>query len=191
MGKLEEEFEFDKQDTKELKLFYALLRKKDNPGLEQQIILRQIIHNRDTDYKVLLTRIQETPGIWRIQETINSRDVHKARKELMIRLLNDDEHKYDDRIDSLWKTCLMQPANKAENNLLLDVDTQDEIVMNKIKAMLKENNVKHEIFKTVHGYHIKTEKFDTRKLTELNIQDVEVKHDSLVLIAVVDTRKKE
>jgi hypothetical protein len=187
MGHEEDKLTFDTlAPATTLHLYFALMRKKENPTVTKPLVMRQIIHNPQMDLAVLTARIQSVPGVWRLYETINARDVAKARKALLIELIKDETGKFNDRIDSLWKTCLMQPENKAEHNFLVDIDTADPCRVAEILQILDGINVTYEQRKTVNGWHLKTPKFDTRVLTD--VPDVEIKHDSLFFIKVVDTR---
>lgn len=187
MGNQEEQTTFDDRAPQAtLHLYFALMRKKENPGVTKPLVMRQIIHSRVTDLAMLEARIRSVPGIWRIYETLNARDVKKARKALMIELIKDERGKYDDRIDSLWKTCLMQESNKAEHNLLLDLDTQDPEIVGRVVRILEWNGVHFQRRPTVNRWHFKTDIFDTRLVAE--IPALEIKHDALFFIKTIDTR---
>lgn len=187
MGNQEDKLTFDDVDeTSTVKLYYALMRKKENPGVTRPLVMRQIIHNKDVDLAVLMTRIQSIPGVWRLYETVNARDVKKARQALLIELIKDTAGKFDHRIDSLWKTCLMQPENKAENLFVLDIDTKNDDEIDHITRILDAAHAVYEKRETVNGYHIRTTKFDTRLLKD--VPNVEIKRDALFFIRLVDTR---
>jgi hypothetical protein len=190
--KLKSDFEDD--NAKNIKLIFALLRKKENKDVTP-ITFKQIIHQKTEydpflnceeqykdDFEILKTRIKNIPGIWRIYESVNRRDTEKAQKELIIRLINDNK-KYINKIDSLWKTCLMQPKNKSEHYLLIDIDTKEPETLNQIVDVLKKQVKKFLIRETINGYHIKTEKFDTRLISTIPL--IEIKHDALLFITTI------
>lgn len=168
-------------------LLFAILRKKDNPNIKKQIVIRQICSDRECDLKILKLRIQKIPGTWRIYESINTRNILKAKNMYIHKLIDDlTLNKYTYRLESLWKSCLMNPENKLTNYFLLDIDTKDLIIVNQIIDLLSQLQKKYEIRETINGYHIKTDSFDVRLLQSLKLDEfVEIKKDALFFLDVI------
>jgi hypothetical protein len=98
--------------------------------------------------------------------------------------LIEDPIKHQNKIGSLWKSCLLQKECKADNKFLIDIDTTDGYILRKIKNDLAYANI--EIDSEAHtpnGFHIVTEKFDTRMFADLDY--VEIKRDAYKLLMVM------
>ena len=162
-------------------ILLAIRRKKDNPELKE-VVFRQIIRDLDVDLEILKTRIHGNSGFWRIYHTVNARLHRPAMKLLMKRLIDFPEDSY--RIDTLFKTFLLKPECKATRHFLIDIDTKDSIIFNQVNTILESNDVK--IFnyaQTPNGFHIVTDKFDTRLLS--GFEDVSFQRDGYFLLDVV------
>jgi hypothetical protein len=196
MGELENQDE--EIEGKKILLLYAILRKRENPGVTKPRVIRQVMRvdknlspftNNILEYKedieIIKSRLKER-GVWRIYETVNARNPVLSQKELMIRLIK-NEKDYSLNIDSLWKTCLMQPENKAERFFLIDIDTKDENIIKAIELLLEERHINYLLRETVRGYHIKSDVFDIRLITnDPFYKDVEIKKDALFFIQTIE-----
>lgn len=169
------------EKTESVSLLYAIRRKKENRD-KKSLCFRQVMREYDTDLKILEARIDGKKGVWRIYESLNKRNVSKARKELMKRLI-DEEGNHDDRIDTLWKTCLAQPAQRNERNILLDLDTTNEDLFSRLKSILDKNDVAYIHHPTPNGHHFKCTLFDTRIVE--NFPELEIKRDALFFIRTI------
>lgn len=156
-------------------ILIALARKKD--GNEKELCFRQIVRDKNTDMAILKAKVGQTPGKWRIYETINKRLVEPAYKLLMKHLI-DEPDRFKWRIDSLWKSCLLQSCCKAERNFMVDVDKKLNLV--EISELCEKwKIIPYKIIDTPNGHHILTKNIDTRLVNE---DYVEVKRDSYVFV---------
>ena len=162
-------------------LFIAIRRKKENRELKE-ICFRHIIRDDEMDLRLLKEKIKGIPGIWRIYKTVNARKVEPARKLLMKRLI-DEHEKLEYRIDSLWKTCLLQPECKAERKFLIDVDAGD-VPKELISLMYQKKIIMDEQIKTPNGYHLICKELDTRLLE--GIKDVSFKRDAIKFVELIE-----
>ena len=160
-------------------LYIAIRRKKENSDLKE-ICFRHVIRDEGKDLEFIKQKIAGVPGVWRIYKTVNARNFEKARKILITKLVQDPEN-WMYRVDSLWKTCLLQPKCRAERKYLLDIDTKDfKRECEVMEAIKKTNPELLERTETPNGVHIVLEKFDTRVLE--GIEDVEFKRDGYVFV---------
>ena len=168
-------------------LLIAIRRKKENKEEDMtwrgELCFRQVVTDYEEDLATLTNKIQRFPGVWRIYKTTNARDISKARKMLMTKLINEPEE-WDYRVDSLWRTCLLQPDCKAERNFLLDIDTKDEVVLEELAPKLSGKVLQQ--VETPNGWHIVAEKFDVRALE--GIKDVEFKRDGYVFVDRIEVK---
>lgn len=161
-------------------LFIALRRKKENRDMKE-ICFRQIIKDESLDLQLIKDKIKGVKGIWRIYKTVNPRKVVPARKLLMKRLIDEPE-RFEYRIDSLWKNCLLQKECKGERNLLIDIDS--ETIPKKIKDMFDNELKGAELIQTPNGWHIICEHLDTRLLQRMD--NVEVKRDDIKFVELIE-----
>lgn len=182
-----------KNNEYEVSLLYAMRRKKDqiNEEKSKEMLFRQIVKDREVDLSILKEKIKGIKGIWRIYETVNKRDCKKAMIELNIILTKDRDCINANKIESVWKTCLMQPENKSTKYILIDVDTNDVNELEKIVNIIRTTNISYIIRKTPNGFHIKINHskeipFDTRLLTDSGIKNIEIKRDALLFLEIID-----
>jgi len=143
-------------------LLLAVRRHKENPLIKGEICFREVLKS-ETSLLVLKTKIANYPGIWRIYKSINKRDTRKAVKLLQKTLIDNPEH-WKGRIDSLWKTCLLQRECRAEKKMLIDLDTNDKDIYDKVIELIGDKLVLS--VKSPNGYNIVTEMIDTRLFDE-------------------------
>ncbi len=158
-------------------LYVALRRTKENRG-SQELCFRQIIKDEVLDLRILEERIKYITGTWRIYKTINKRKIEPARK-LLMKFLIDDPERFEYRIDSLWKNCLLRKECKASKKFLIDIDCKyiPEEIADLIENKIIE--VEHQTA-TPNGWHLVCQELDTRLLQ--GIENVEVKRDALVFV---------
>lgn len=163
-------------------LFIAIRRKKDQDESKkdqlQELCFRQIIRDRILDYEILRKKIEPYEGVWRIYKTVNGRRLEPARKFLMKALIEKPE-RHEHKIDSLWKTALLQKGSRYEKKFLIDID-----------KLMKENDVRNlmgslsveieQIRKTPNGWHVVTNELDSRDFED--VEDIEIKRDGLIFI---------
>lgn len=124
---------------------------------------------------------QRTHQLHRIYASVNSRDITKAihefkRRQLDIEYGNVWEHDsfYFD-IENRFFSCLMNPNCRAQNNFLIDCDTQEEYEFahlqldNRIPILME--------YKTKNGYHIITPAFNPN-----DCGTMQIKKDDLLFI---------
>lgn len=161
--------------TDSLGMYICILRKKENDRRNKELCFRQIIKD-ENDLAILKARVSKIPGVWRIYQQINKRAVRPARILLMKVLVDEKEAvKFDYRLDSLWKNCLLQPICKAEKNFMLDIDCNWNKDLIDWFIEHYEFDVS-EIIRTPNGWHIIMKSCDTRKLEGL--PHIEVKRDA-------------
>lgn len=174
--------------TDTIHILLALRRNKDNKSLDpehRELCFHQVIRDYDTDLKLLKVRITSHPGIWRIHRTVNARNLKNARLWMMKKLI-DTDGSYDYRIETLWKKALMN--NPVKQNMLIDIDTIDDNIINKVKDILNKNSIKIlEEGESPNGYHIVCPIFDTRLI--LNMDYVGYRRDGYVFVEEVVIEK--
>lgn len=138
---------------------------------------RQIIRNDVKDLNILKAKIAGIPGTWRIYKTVNARAIKPAMKLLMKRLIDEPE-RWDYRIDSLWKNCLLQKECKAERNFLIDVDEHSSFEIEKL--IIDDKLHLTECIPTPNGWHLICSELDTRLLE--GIPNIEVKRDDIKFV---------
>ena len=114
-------------------MFEALRRTKDNPGLPHRCI-RYVHPTTFAPVQILKNLVGNQEGVWRIYRSVNERDINKAKKWLLHKLI--DTHEMDHKIDSLWYTVLMQPENRKGRSFLVDVDTKDVGKVKEVTGLL-------------------------------------------------------
>jgi hypothetical protein len=156
----------------------ALLRKKDNDRRNRELCFRQIIRDEESDIRILKERVKNIPGNWRIYKTVNKR-LYSPALILMMKQLVDyrEAKKFEYRLDSLWKNCLLQKQCKGERNFMIDVDliwSKKEVE----KFISDKELIAEELIKTPSGgWHIICKELDTRKLQ--GMEGIEVKRDDI------------
>ena len=177
------------QDKERLKvvehvhLLIAMRRKKENRELKE-LCFREVIRDDVNALATLRAKVKGFPGTWRIYRTVNKRCVKKAQLLLQKKLL-DHPVSYSYRIDSLWKTCLLNPTCKAERNVLLDIDKKD-ISLEEVSKIVVDNELDvAEYSRTPNGYHIVAHKPSVRDLWgDKRISDTH--RDGLMFVEVVE-----
>ena len=162
-------------------MIFAIRRKKENRELKE-MVFRQIVRDMETDLAILKARMSLHPGVWRIYHTVNKRLHKPAMKMLMKRLIDFPEDSY--RIDTLFKTMMLKPECKASRHFLIDVDTKEKEKVDLLNSVLEVNKVTilHRA-ETPNGFHIVTEKFDTRLIA--GVTEISYQTDAYYLLDVV------
>jgi len=186
-------------------VLFLMARKKENPFLKNDIVLRQITgHNYITyednnnmdvsilkskalhiSYKYLNEKIK-----WRLYISVDARDVKKAKITLvkkMIDEIHEDNEKFN--ISAIWKSILMQQGNRLTRNFLLDVDTTDKNKIQFLWDKIKEHDINILHFKsTPNGKHIITQGFNPNLIKDFDF--VEIKKNALFFLNYVDVDAK-
>jgi len=174
MGNKEKKFK-----AESVHLFIAVRRNKDVK--QEHMCIRQVIKDQFTDLEVLKKRVELLGGVWRIYRTVSKRKCEPARKWLLKKLI--DQPELASSIDSVWRTALLQRECREDKKFLIDVDTEDEVIVDKVRELLPSVL---ETMKTPNGYHFVTESFDTRVLSEFLLNGtVEIKRDGYIFVCMV------
>jgi hypothetical protein len=164
-----------------------LLIKRNKDGEEgnaQRKSLKRISKNTEEWRECImeLYNIQQTSHQeHRIYSSVNERDVTKAIHEFKRRQLEMDYgnlyelNSFYCDIKNRFFSCLMNPSCRAQNNFLIDCDTEQEYEY----AKLQLRNTRHMLmeYKTKNGYHIITLPFNP---TEFG--NMQIKKDELMFI---------
>lgn len=180
--------------TENLYMLEAIRRPKDpgNEGLPN-LCFRQIMREFETDREVLRARVAKEPGTWRLYRSVNRRDFQKAYQALyqgmLFKMLRPETSNFA-KVDSEWKTCLMQPENKAERLYLIDCDTKDDAFLKAVNGYLNERKVDiHEFKLTPNGAHLVVDPLDVRefnsKFFRVDAAGAEVKKDALLFLEIL------
>ena len=175
---------FEPKDS--VHILMALRRKKENRDAKGELCFRQVVRDIDVDYDILKTRIKNHDGFWRIYHTFNTRSVEKARRLVLKELIDYPEKAY--KVDSLWKSCLLKPACRAEKNIMIDVDVKfktEEERINYLSGMwtilIGNCEISHDtvirVFNSPNGVHLVLPHFNTRYFYENLTEEIEIKHD--------------
>ena len=145
-------------DTDLVHCYVALRRRKHNPSLPQGCI-RQIIRNESEDLEIIKLKLKSKGGYWRIHRTVNRRSIKKAWKVLQHKIIDDPEIPF--KLESAWKTALLQSGGKGERKFLLDIDTKFPELITPIEELLLSNGIEVlEIAESPNGFHYVTKPFD-------------------------------
>lgn len=162
-------------------LFLALRRKKENGGDGLRCI-REIIRDEAIDLERLKVRLRAKPGVWRIHRTVNARSVERAAKALQHRLIDNPDDARD--LESVWRTCLLQPESRAERKIMLDVDAP--LSACGAMAHLERTGITplDSALTPSGGCHIVCNKFDTRLLA--GIEGLTIQRDGYIYIETLE-----
>lgn len=123
---------------------------------------------------------------WRLYSSVNPRNAEQATKLLIADLVMDIGDDANDRkylnINSRYISALCVPESRdyvRNQYFLIDVDTHEVDVAKTIMQSLEDDTSL--IYNTPNGFHILTQKFDTRIIQ--NIEHVSFKRDGLILLA--------
>lgn len=170
-------------DDEMVDVYMAFRRKKDNNSLASDCI-RQIIRDPILDLGILKLKLKSRGGIWRIHKTVNKRSVSKAWRQLQHKIIDDPEIPY--KLESAWKTVLLQPASRGERKFMLDIDTLEPDHLELLNSRLKDNNIQIiESFPSPNGYHFVTLPFDVRIVNDLHF--VSIHRDGYVFLELFNS----
>lgn len=173
----------------------GIVRNKDNADSDKW--MRRLIIRSPEDITPCYNDIKAMGNIkgvnYRMYVSLNARDplktmrsFHKTLLDMTYEVCNGNEQMVDKikRLDSTWKTELLQTSNRATKRFLLDVDADDEFLVSDIQMFLENKGVViHTTRKTVSGYHIVFEACDTRELLDkFKDKPIDLQRDSLLFI---------
>jgi hypothetical protein len=183
----------------------GISRKKNNSNItnSKEIVFREILKSEEEieeKYNKLLSKCENyiTEGgdklNFYIYVSVNGRDVDKTYWNYLKTLIGigqDSDTKMKYRLDKVWLSELMNPTNKKGRGMfLIDVDTKDKEVLDKVSKMLIDNEVSSSsVFRqeTVNGYHYVCEPFNRQNFERFKYDNklnevCEVKIDSLLFL---------
>lgn len=172
-------------------IYEIMRRRKDNRDGVQEHCFRHVdyemgeIDHKLAYLKMIPTRIQDCSGYWRIYRTVNRRNVNKAMIEFTKKMVEEigkpwlgDQPKTRN-VETLWRTILLQPENKAENRWLLDIDGPPETFVS-VRDYLNDNRIEiKDQGNTKSGYFMVTDRFDRREFDQQFSKEVDIKKDAL------------
>jgi len=184
----------NKLNKDEVYVYIAIRRvspnKNENIGLSKKSyrLIRYYNQTEDEILNELNNIIHGQPGLWRIYRTVNKRSLKTAYQTMQIDMIE----KYDsviNKVNSHWKSILMQSDSKCERNFLFDFDSSDNSLFDEFQKLLTEFGVKliHKST-TPNGYHLITEPFYYHEFKYKYMTDdiknvVERKYDALLFIS--------
>lgn len=166
--------------TESVHLYLAFARPSQG---QKSACIRSVIKGNDNELEIFEARLKIIGGYWRIHKTVNARDVEKARKYLIKRLID-----YPERagcIDTEWRTALLQPGCiYGQKKFMLDVDTENSKILLDIVEKIHINNGEIlQMIKSPKGWHYITLPFDTRSVCE--IEEVSLLRDGYHFLSEV------
>lgn len=168
---------------KDVHVYHAIRRQKENEVIEGPRIIREVDSYRDP-VAILKKATSDIPGVWRIYRSVNKRSVQKAELELIKTLIDRNINpgsQSNKPVGSLWKTILMQVRNKAERKYLLDIDNINSEIPAKVGQIL--GNKVLESHNTPNGYHLIVEPFDPRLFEGDWCDDITINKDGLLYLS--------
>ena len=128
--------------------------------------MRMIDNGAANNVDIFEAKLKILGGTWRIHRTVNARDINKARKWLMIELINHPEKA--SYMESLWRTALLQKeCIFGQKYFMLDIDTENIQELKEIENRIPKD-LRIRKFKSPKGWHYIVKPFDTRSVCELD-----------------------
>lgn len=157
-------------------------RKKDIPTLQKSTmcIFQDFCKLSHIKEKISMYQTIAKDRNARVYFSINPRDMRKAKKDLLIRLIEtDDRNEEVCNIQAQLYSSLMRCPIKEEKRFIVDVDNNNEDSFYKVKELIEYEIV----VKTKNGWHVICKPFDIRIVSELD--DVEIKKDGMTDISIL------
>ena len=181
IDKIMEQF-FDFTDG--IRVLMLMHRKKEGGNDRNKHCLKRISRNRE-DFEHILNEfkeiIEKSKIPYRIYSTVNERCIRKAIKVFKINQVNAEYEKDNDfyvDISNRFISALMQPESKAEKCFMIDLDTKEEVEVEKLEKILY-GVVGRNLFKyeTKNGFHFIAPPFDVRSVSGYSLNK-----DGLILL---------
>lgn len=132
---------------------------------------------------------------FRMYLSANARDVEKAYHQFQKHLL-DLKQKYSqghepamekmERLDREWESQLQSDGNKDDSYFVIDIDTESEEILNRAIDILEEDTTIQHSLKSPNGFHIIVEPFGYPQSDIQDLEDAEIKKDSLMFLTMFD-----
>jgi len=182
----------------------GIVRNKDNnSNHEHDKWMRRLIIRSPEDILSCYNDIKamgNAKGVtYRMYVSLNARDVTKAFFDFQHTLITHsceiargDAQIQDHikRLDSVWKTVLLQTHNRATKRFLLDVDSKSEELLTNLQEYLDKITKLHVVRETVSGYHIVFDACDTRGLMDkFKDYPIDLQRDSLLFVETWEGEK--
>ena len=189
--------------TDHVHVLLALARRSQG---EESNCIRSVYKGTGNEIDFLEAKLKIIGGYWRIYMSVNARDVEKARKKILTKLINCPEKA--SYVDSEWRTALLQKdCIYGQKRFMLDIDTEDAEKIEKIEKLLfeaeekrRQDFMRKDYFpiksndlliinkiKSPKGWHYITLPFDTREICKLEY--VSLLRDGYYFIKEVGERK--
>ena len=140
-----------------------------NPPVMRKVITKSL----DDTLLVFRAQLQALGDEWRIHHTVNARDVEKARKYLMKKLI--DHPELCSNLETEWRTALLQSdCIYGPKRFMLDIDTKDRTRLAYVDSLITEELEKADKelvvdkYESPKGWHYLMSPFDTRTVCELD-----------------------
>lgn len=177
--------EIEEQFTDGIRILMLCQRAKDGDKCVNKSELKKVSANKKEFMKIYaeLKMIKDSSLLpLRIYSSVNRRDINKAIMNFKREQLEADFYSETDRnhfyfnIENRWISSLMKPSARAETQFLIDIDSQNSKVEEKLNLIGVKIIAK---YPTKNGIHIITEPFNPN-LLGLNFG--EIKKDDLLLL---------
>jgi len=194
----------DFTNPEEVWILKGISRNKDNPNENMHRFMRRLVMSSPNDieqcYKDIRGMGNQQNTSYRMYISLNSRNTVKGLFQFQKKLLDisydvsrgiEDAKIQTIKLHSLWKTELEQKGCRGTKRVLLDVDNDDKLFLDKVITKVKELNTKiHVIQPTVTGYAVVIEACDMRPFYDVfgnnnnegNNDYIDVQRDSMVFV---------
>lgn len=163
-------------------MLLAFRRRKDNPDGDIRCLREVLYHEEEVAVARLKAKCSAIPGVWRLHMTVNARDTEAAAKVLTHKLV-DNPKDVGARLESIWRSCLLQSSSRAGRRILLDVD--DPSILSELHEAIKDYPIVSETSTPSGGKHIIMEEgFDTRALYPFTKEQVTPHRDGYYFLDV-------
>jgi hypothetical protein len=146
--------------------------------------INKLISYDRSEFLINLLRLEEQqrvigdPNV-RIYGSINARNPQPAIRDFQVRqvLIQTDEERrhFYKNLNTMFVSCLMKPANRAEKKYLIDMDSKDK---SQVSIIRDRYHILHK-YETPNGWHFICKPFDVR--TIIDLPHCEVKKDALMI----------
>lgn len=133
--------------------------------------------------------------VFRMYVSANARDAEKAYHQFQKHLL-DLKQKYGqghepamkkmERLDREWESQLQADGNKSDNRFIIDVDDDSRAHFEVVLDLLTSETTVVTAVESPNGFHIVTEPFNYPGSAVTDMDNVEVKTDSLLFLQLFD-----
>lgn len=177
-------------------IYTIMSRKKDNQEIQKTqkkkgftyTHLSNHMYPSFYDMQILKTKARQTEGFdklkWRVYRTVDRRSEPKAINLMMHHMI--DNPSFDKNFISKYIKFLGKEECRETNHWLLDIDTKDTVVLDKLFEMLDYSKIEiiQPIINTPNGHHLITKGFNPILLEPF--KDIEHKTNVLLYITSIN-----